>query len=81
MDKNDKKMINCEEALRRLFEYIDQELIDHKHDEMEEHLSKCRSCFSRLEFEKRLKQRLQGATASKAPAKLELRIKNIISKV
>jgi len=81
MSDNDIKDINCEEALSRLFEYIDHELSGHRHTEMEEHLSKCRSCFSRLEFEKRLKSHLQDATKSRAPADLELRIKGLIRKL
>jgi anti-sigma factor (TIGR02949 family) len=51
----DIRPINCEEALRRLFDYIDAELAGESHREMEQHLERCRSCFSRLEFEKRLK--------------------------
>ena len=78
---NDKKTIDCEEALKRLFEYIDQELNAHKHEEMEDHLSKCRSCYSRLEFEKRLKQHLQGAAKQKAPDELQGKIKNLIRKL
>jgi putative zinc finger protein len=47
------RTIDCEEALRRLFDYIDTELAGEPQREMEHHLERCRSCFSRLEFEKR----------------------------
>jgi anti-sigma factor (TIGR02949 family) len=47
--------IDCEQALQRLFDYIDAELAGEPRREMEHHLARCRSCFSRLEFEKRLK--------------------------
>jgi mycothiol system anti-sigma-R factor len=49
------RIIDCEEALRRLFEYIDAELADELRREVDHHLERCRSCFSRMEFEKRLK--------------------------
>lgn len=78
---NDIKPINCEEALKRLFEYIDHELHSHQHDEMEEHLSRCRSCYSRLEFEKRLHQHLKDATQKKAPEELHNKVKSIIRKL
>lgn len=78
---NDKKTIDCEEALNRLFEYIDHELHGHRHDEMEDHLAKCRSCYSRLEFEKRLKNHLQGAARQKAPDELQSKIKHLIRKL
>ena len=78
---SDKKTIDCEEALKRLFEYIDHELNGHKHDEMEDHLSKCRSCYSRLEFEKRLQQHVKGATKQKAPEELQGKIKHLIRKL
>ena len=77
----EKKTIDCEEALARLFEYIDHELNGHRHDEMEDHLSKCRSCYSRLEFEKKLHQHLKSATEQKAPEELQSKIKNLIHKL
>lgn len=49
------RVIDCEEALRRLFEYLDAELSAGPQQEMQQHLERCRSCFSRVEFEKRLK--------------------------
>lgn len=51
--------IDCEEAVRRLAAYLDRELDPAADAEMEEHLDRCRSCFSRAEFERRLKARVQ----------------------
>lgn len=78
---NDNKTIDCEEALKRLFQYIDDELRGHSHDEMEEHLNKCHSCYSRLEFEKRLQQHLKKAAQQKAPDELQERINKLIRKL
>ena len=79
MSEND--TINCEEALKQLFEYIDHELNSHKHEQMEEHLSKCRSCYSRLEFEKHLNAHLKKANTQKAPEALQNKLKNLIQKL
>ncbi|HEY5602805.1 MAG TPA: zf-HC2 domain-containing protein [Gammaproteobacteria bacterium] len=78
---SDKKTIDCEEALKRLFDYIDHELHGHRHEEMADHLSKCRSCYSRLEFEKRLQLHLKGATEQKAPEELQNKIKMLFRKL
>lgn len=52
--------IDCEQALRRIFEFVDHELDGEERDAMERHLSTCRSCFSRADFEKRLKGKMAG---------------------
>ncbi len=55
-----KQTIDCEQALARIFEFIDHELDAAEHEAMQEHLRTCKSCFSRTEFERRLKQKLAG---------------------
>lgn len=78
---SEKTMINCEEALKRLFDYIDRELHGHDQEEMEDHLSRCRGCYSRLEFEKRLQQHLRKAAAENAPHDFQNKIKKLILKL
>lgn len=72
------KEIGCEEALRRVFEHLDRELDSTRHAEMEQHLHTCRACYSRAEFEKRLKGRLGALGKEQAPSEFELRIKNLL---
>lgn len=52
---SDQKPINCDEALRMLAAFLDHELHFGEHEDVERHLEMCRSCFSRAEFERRLK--------------------------
>jgi len=75
------EMIDCEEALSRLFEFIDHELNPVHNDEMDEHMSRCRSCYSRLEFEKRLREHLQDAAQEKASDELHNKVKCLIKKL
>ena len=70
--------VGCEQALKRLLEFIDRELSDSEHDTVERHLHTCRSCFSRMEFERRLKQRLSALSADDVPAKSRDRIRKLI---
>ena len=45
-------MIDCKETLKRFYDYLDRELPELESREVEEHLSQCRHCFDRMEFEK-----------------------------
>lgn len=57
---------SCEDALQVLAEYLDGELGDRAPGAragLERHLAICRSCYSRAEFEKRLKARIADGAA------------------
>ncbi|UCH52639.1 MAG: zf-HC2 domain-containing protein [Pseudomonadota bacterium] len=71
------RKINCDEAVRKLFEYLDKELGASDHAAVEAHLHSCRSCFSRMEFDKRLRGMIKGADPASAPDPLRERIKKI----
>jgi anti-sigma factor (TIGR02949 family) len=70
--------ISCEEALRRLFEALDHELADESRREFERHLAHCRSCFSRFEFETRLKAHLAQLGSAPVRAELHQRIRAVL---
>jgi anti-sigma factor (TIGR02949 family) len=70
--------MGCEQALEHLLEFIDHELPDSEHDSVERHLRTCRSCFSRMEFESRLKQRLSALPTEEIPSKSRDRIRDLI---
>lgn len=52
---SDLKPINCDEALRLLAAFLDHELHLDERESVDRHLEMCRSCFSRADFERRLK--------------------------
>jgi anti-sigma factor (TIGR02949 family) len=66
----DREIRSCEQALRFLAAHLDGELDDATGDEIQRHLARCRSCYSRAEFEKRLKQHV--ATLGTAPVRSQL---------
>ena len=70
--------INCEEALKRILAFIDHELADAEREGLERHLEACRSCFSRAEFERQLKDKLRGLASDDAPGTTRDRIKALI---
>jgi anti-sigma factor (TIGR02949 family) len=70
--------IDCEQALKRLLEYVDRELGDDARASMDRHLHTCRSCFSRVEFERQLKGRIHDLSLDSAPAGARDRIRALI---
>lgn len=71
------RKLDCDQAIRMLFEYLDNELDDNDQQAMEAHLHDCRACFSRMEFDKRLKGMIKGKEIVSAPDALRGRIKKI----
>jgi len=72
--------MDCEQALAKIFEFIDHELKPHDHEAMAAHLHTCKSCFSRAEFERRLKEkltRLHGEASPSAQGRIEELIKGL----
>ena len=73
-----KEQINCEQALKQILEYIDHELGEHERAAVAEHLHTCKSCFSRMEFERRLKEKVGALCDEEVPAQLGERIKGLL---
>lgn len=70
--------INCEQAFQQIFEYIDHELVDNERTVLEQHLHTCESCFSRTEFERKLKQKLGDLREGAEETGLRERVRSLI---
>lgn len=71
--------LSCEEALQFLAAYLDGELGSGADRELEEHLARCRSCYSRADFERRLKERLAGIGQSEVRREFVERMQRLTS--
>jgi anti-sigma factor RsiW len=71
--------ISCEEALRLLAVYLDGELRGTEHESVEQHLHTCRSCYSRGEFERRLKAQLSELGRGAVRPAFEQHIRQLIT--
>jgi hypothetical protein len=71
--------IACEEALKRVFDYIDNHLEGMTKNEFEHHIELCRHCFDRVEFEKLLKFRLRALRHKESSGLLRKRVEDIIT--
>lgn len=72
--------MDCEQVVRLLFEYLDGEVSEEQQRHIDHHLTLCRSCFSRAEFEKRLRLHLNPLGREAVPSELEHRIRSIIAR-
>jgi len=68
-------MISCDEALERLFEYLDGELEDETSEKVAQHFEVCRRCYPRLNFEKAFRRAMERVReGEKAPAAVRDRV-------
>lgn len=76
----DESKLSCEQVLEHLLAHLDQELNAETSAEIDRHLAECRGCFSRAEFERRLKSRVAQTGTASAPESLRARIKGLIER-
>ena len=71
--------MNCEEAVEKVWQFLDKELDGEAFAEMQKHLEECRHCFSKVEFEERLRTMLRRSCCTEqAPAELRERLTKLI---
>lgn len=71
--------IACEEALRLLAAYLDGELHGGTRESVEGHLERCRGCFSRAEFERRLKGEIRRLGREEISPSFEQRVRSLLA--
>lgn len=74
------KALSCEEVIERLFDYLDRELDPQEASDVEWHLHRCRDCFTRAEFERRLRAKVAATGTAKAPPRLHQRIRTLLDR-
>jgi anti-sigma factor (TIGR02949 family) len=70
--------ISCDEALRLLAVFLDGELHGEPHDAVEHHLEVCQGCFSRAEFERRLKAEVRRLRQDEVSPSFEDRVHRLL---
>ena len=71
--------MDCAPALRRLSEYLDEELDAASSSELAQHLAECRECFSLAEFERRLRTLIRRPCESeRIPPALQQRLSRLL---
>jgi anti-sigma factor (TIGR02949 family) len=71
-------MIDCREAVRRMWTYLSRSLDEVDHHELEEHLTVCQRCCGELEFSRELRARLASAEQAPMPPEVRSRVETAI---
>lgn len=71
--------IDCVEAVKRFNDFIDNYIEGKFREELVHHISACKHCFDRLEFEQKLKTKVRQLTGNKQDKKLSRRIEKLIA--
>jgi hypothetical protein len=74
-------MISCTEAVRRLWEYLDDIVDDSERALIDEHLQRCRRCCGELEFARELRSRLADAAREDLPQDVLRRLNRTIEEL
>lgn len=71
-------MIDCPEAVRRMWAYIDHALERGPEEEFETHLEACQRCCGELEFSRHLKEMAAASGSETMPDPLRRRIELLL---
>jgi anti-sigma factor (TIGR02949 family) len=70
----------CQEAVKRLTEFLDHELNPEEEAQVQRHIEKCHGCFTRFHFEETLLRTIrERAAAIRAPSALREKILGLIA--
>lgn len=70
--------ISCEEVIEQLFAYLDGDMDDEATAMIRHHIEHCRDCFTRAEFEQKLRARIADTACVSAPERLRRRVRAIL---
>lgn len=77
--KEEVNVINCEEAVARFNDFLDNYLKGKTRKELVKHISECQHCFERFEFEQLLKSKVRQLPVNKKNQPLVSRIEKMIA--
>lgn len=73
-------MIDCREAVARMWAYLSQGLGTHDVDELEEHLGVCQRCCGELEFSRQLREKVAESGTAPIPPAVRGRLDELLSR-
>jgi anti-sigma factor (TIGR02949 family) len=76
--KRTENTIPCSEAVRQLWDYLDNAVSPEDQERVEKHLSFCRTCCGELEFAKELREFLASRAAEEIPPDVKARLDQVV---
>lgn len=78
-DGGNADMLSCEEALSRIYEFLDGELEEMTHEQVERHFDVCKRCYPQLQWEQSFRRALHRAVEDEeAPGELKRRVRQLL---
>lgn len=74
-------VIPCSEAVRQLWDYLDNAISPDDQALVERHLSFCRTCCGELEFAKELRSFLASRGAEELPSDVKIRLERFVQEL
>jgi len=75
------RLIPCSEAVRKLWDYLDNTVSPEDQERVEKHLSFCRTCCGELEFAKELRAFLGSGSAEELPVDVRARLERFVGEL
>lgn len=75
------KAIPCSEAVRRLWDYLDNAISPEDQERVEQHLAFCRKCCGEVEFAKELRAFLNSNAVGEIPAEVTERLQRFVEEL
>ncbi|MGH9230107.1 MAG: anti-sigma factor family protein [Acidimicrobiales bacterium] len=75
------RVISCNEAVRRLWRFLDGELEAAEAGSVEDHLDQCVTCCGELEFARELRKLLDAQRAAGLPADVRDRLERFVDQL
>lgn len=72
-------MIDCREAVARMWAYLSQGLETHDAGALEEHLGVCQRCCGELEFSRQLREKVAGTGVRPIPPAVRGRLDELLA--
>jgi mycothiol system anti-sigma-R factor len=73
-------VVDCEEALYQLYDFLDGELTEDRRREFQAHLDICAPCVGKYEFEAELRRVITDRSKERVPNELQQRVTNAIDR-
>jgi len=73
--------IPCSEAVRQLWDYLDQAIAPEDQERVEHHLSFCRRCCGELEFAKEIRGFLACGSSDEIPDEVRARLERFVGEM
>jgi mycothiol system anti-sigma-R factor len=78
MNMTETRAIPCSEAVRQLWDYLDNAIAPEDQEKVEKHLSFCRKCCGELEFAKEMRAFLATSSAEEIPSDVKKRLERFV---